>query len=58
VYFGNLDEVFYQVNGVLHSLAAVDKEGDDLDILVKNATTQKGRHEVFRKLLKSQQTAH
>jgi len=53
-----LDEVFIKVNGVLHYLwRAVDKEGDELDILVQKRRHKKAAMKFFRKLLKSQQTA-
>ena len=53
-----LDEVFIKINGVLYYLwRAVDQDGDELDILVQKRRNKKAAMKLFRKLLKSQQTA-
>jgi putative transposase len=51
-----LDEVFININGVLHYLwRAVDQDGDVIDILVQKRKDKKAAKRFFRKLLKGQQ---
>jgi putative transposase len=51
-----LDEVFIKINGQLHYLwRAVDKDGDELDILVHKRRNKKAVMKFFKKLLKGQQ---
>jgi putative transposase len=53
-----LDEVFININGVLHYLwRGVDQDGDEIDILVQKRKDKKAVRRFFRKLLKEQQTA-
>jgi putative transposase len=53
-----LDEVFININGVLHCLwRAVDQGGDEIDILVQKRKDKKAARRFFRKLLKGQQAA-
>jgi putative transposase len=53
-----LDEVFININGVLHYLWwAVDQYGDEIDILVQKRKDKKAARRSFRTLLKGQQTA-
>jgi putative transposase len=51
-----LDEVFININGVLHYLwRAVGEDGDEIDILVQKRKDKKAARRFFRKLLKGQQ---
>jgi putative transposase len=53
-----LDEVFININGVLHYLwRAVDQDGEEIDILVQKRKDKKAARQSFRKLLKGQQAA-
>ncbi|MFT5996464.1 MAG: putative transposase [Glaciecola sp.] len=53
-----LDEVFININGVLHYLwRAVDQDGDEIDILVQKRKDKKAASRFFRKLLKDQQAS-
>ena len=50
-----LDEVFININGVLHYLwRAVDQDGDELDIIVQKRRKKKAAMKFFKKLLKDQ----
>ena len=49
----HLDEVFVQINGVLHYLwRAVDQDGNILDILVQSRRNKQAARKFFRRLLK------
>jgi putative transposase len=53
-----LDEVFIDINGVLHYLwRAGGEDGDEIDILVQKRKDKKAARRSFRKLLKGQQAA-
>jgi hypothetical protein len=53
-----LDEVFININGVLHYLwRAVGEDGDEIDILVQKRKDKKASRRFFRKLLKGQQAS-
>jgi putative transposase len=50
-----LDEVFIKINGVLYYLwRAVDKDGDEIDILVQKRKNKKAAMRFFKRLLKGQ----
>ena len=51
-----LDKVFIKINGVLHCVwSAVEKDGDEIDILVQKRKGKKAGKRLFKKLLKGQQ---
>lgn len=53
-----LDEVFININGVLHYLwRAVVLDGDEIDILVQKRKDKKAASRFFQKLLKGQQAS-
>jgi putative transposase len=53
-----LDEVFININGVLHYLwRDVDQDGDEIDILVQKRKDKKEASRSFRTLLEGQQAA-
>jgi putative transposase len=53
-----LDEVFFKINGAVHSLwRAVDQDGDEIDILVQKRKDKHAAKRFFKKLLKGQQAS-